>query len=242
MRYVMTFSYDGSNYAGFQIQKNKNTIQSEIETALFKITKQRIKIVGSGRTDAKVHAIQATAHFDLVMNISSEQLKKALNSLISKDIYILKIKKVVNDFHARFDIKKKEYFYVINMGDYNVFERNYALQLNKALKIKKMQKAIKDFEGIHNFESFCKKSKGETDFVRTIFETNIKQKEDKVFIYFVGNGFLRYMVRNMVGALIEIGLEKREETDIAKILKNKDRKTAGVKAPAEGLYLKSVSY
>ena len=245
MRYLMTFSYDGSNYNGYQKQPNVNTIQSEIENKLKQInSNKQVDIHASGRTDAKVHALNQKAHFDLDIDISPENLKKALNSLINKDIYIKDIIEVNDEFHARFNVKSKEYMYIINIGEYNPIEKDYVYQYNKKLNIEEMKKALNYLEGTHNFKSFTKAEveKETNDFVRTIIKTNLLIENDKITISFLGTGFMRYMVRNMVGTLIEIGEGKRKSEDIINILEEEDRKKAGKTANPEGLYLKDVFY
>jgi len=242
MRYLMTFSYDGTNYNGYQKQVNKNTIQDNIEDNLSKILNQKISISSSGRTDAKVHAVNAKAHFDIDKKIDINKLRNSLNKLINNDIYIKDIIEVPNDFHARFNVIKKEYIYKINIGEYNPIDRNYIYQYNKILDIKKMKKASKYLIGTHDFKSFTKVDQIEKDYTRTIYNINFKLKNNILEITFIGNGFLRYMVRNLVGILIEVGNDKREISEIKEILEAKDRIKAGITAPPEGLYLKNVKY
>ncbi len=240
MRMIIFFSYDGSNYFGFQKQNNKRTVQQTLEEALMKINKATVRVIPSGRTDTGVHACNQVAHFDLDINITKAELKKALNALLPGDIYVKRVAQKAN-FHARFDATKKAYVYVINMGTYNVFEKDYVMQLNQKLAIEKMQAASKHFLGTHDFSSFCKKSSDE-DCRRTIWTINFTSSGNKLKITIVGSGFLRYMVRNMVGTLIEVGLEKIAPEKVEAILASKDRRVAGVKAPANGLYLQKVYY
>lgn len=246
MRYFMTFSYDGSNFNGYQKQPRKRTVQGEIETVLKQINdNKKVTIYSSGRTDAGVHAISQKAHFEMNIKISPERLIKGMNSLLPDDIYIKDIKLVDNEFHARFDAIGKEYIYIINMGEYNPIERNYVHQLCKKLDLVSLERGLKYLEGTHNYKSFVKVDDGITDYIRTISETNIERDNNdfnKIIISFVGTGFLRYMVRNMVGLLIEIGEGKRKPEDIIDILSKKNRKCAGKTAPACGLYLKNVFY
>ena len=132
MRYLMSFSYDGSNFKGYQKQPKVRTVQGEIEKALKQINNNnKVDIHSSGRTDAGVHALNQTAHFDLEMEITEEKLRHGLNSLLPEDVYIKKISKVDDDFHARFNSIGKEYIYIINLGEYNPIERNYVYQYNK---------------------------------------------------------------------------------------------------------------
>ncbi len=243
MRYLITFSYDGTNYNGYQSQPDGNTIQDKIEQCLYKINgNKEIKIHATGRTDSHVHALNQRAHFDLDGDFNEFRIKRSLNGLLPSDIYIKKVEKVSDDFHARFDIKKKEYMYIINLGEYNPLERNYVYQFNSNLDVDKMKRAINDFIGTHNFKAFTKVDGEKEDYKRTIYEARIEEDKEYLRIYFVGSGFLRYMVRNMVGTLLEIGTNKKDVNSIPIILKSCDRNLAGVTAPPEGLYLKDVFY
>ena len=242
MRYLITFSYDGSKYKGYQKQPNEATIQGELERVLTGINNSEVLVSASGRTDAGVHALNQTAHFDLNINITPEKLKMALNSLLPNDIYVKSVEEVDECFHARFNVKEKEYIYKINVGEYNPLEKDYVYQYNKELDIVKMKEAIKYFEGTHDFKSFTKNNDEKDDFVRTIISTSIDIKDNIITISFRGTGFLRYMVRNMVGCLIEVGQLKRESIEVKTILEAKDRTKAGITAHPEGLYLKEVSY
>ena len=246
MRYLMTFSYDGSKYSGYQKQPKKKTIQSEIEKVLKKInSEQKVDIHASGRTDAGVHALNQKAHFDMDAKMSPDKLKYSINCLLPKDIYIKDIKEVNDDFHARFNVKAKEYVYKINMGEYNPIEKDYVYQYNKKLDAVEMERALKYLEGTHDFKSFTKADEEKNDFVRTIVQTTFirdLKNVNSIQISFLGTGFLRYMVRNMVGTLIEIGEGKYKSEDIISILEAKDRRKAGITATPEGLYLKDVFY
>ena len=242
MRYLITFSYDGSKYGGYQKQLDINTIQSELEEALTKLNNKETSIVASGRTDRGVHAINQKAHFDLDINITPAKLKMALNSLIPNDIYVKDVKEVDSDFHARFNVKSKEYIYKINLGEYNPIEKDYIYQYGKSLNIKAMEEAIKYFIGMHNFKSLVAADDVRDNYDREIISANINVVDDIMTISFVGTGFLRYMVRNMVGLLIEIGEGKRNPSDVLTILEKEDRKASGKTAPACGLYLKNVNY
>lgn len=243
MKYLITFSYDGSKYNGYQKQLDVNTIQGELEKALTTLNDNNfVSVVASGRTDAGVHAINQRAHFDLSINITVDKLKMALNSLLPKDIYVKKVEEVDPEFHARFNVKTKEYIYKINLGEYNPIEKDYIYQYNKELDIDSMNKAIKLFEGLHNFKSLVAADDVRDNYDREILSTSIEKDNDILTITFIGTGFLRYMVRNMVGLLIEIGEGKRTPSDVIPILEKQDRKASGKTAPSCGLYLKNVNY
>ena len=242
----MTFSYDGTNFNGYQKQPRKRTIQKEIEDVLKQINDNKnVSIYSSGRTDAGVHALNQKAHFNMDIKISPERLLRGMNSLLPGDIYVKDIVVVSDDFHARFDAIGKEYIYKINLGEYNPIERNYVYQYCKKLDIISIERGLEYLKGTHNFKSFVKTDEEIVDYVRTISEaTIVRDSKDfnKVIITFVGTGFLRYMVRNMVGLLIDIGEGKRKPEDVIDILKRENRKFAGKTAPSCGLYLRNVFY
>lgn len=243
MKYLITFSYDGSKYYGYQKQPSKKTIQKEIEDVLFQLNSNKEVIISaSGRTDSGVHALNQKAHFVLDNNFEPEKLKYTMNKMLSSSIYIKKVEHVNDDFHARFDVKRKKYTYKINIGEYNPLEYDYILQYNKPLNIEDMKKAIKFFEGKHNFKSFTKIDEEKESYEREIFETSVDIKENIILITFVGSGFMRYMVRNMVGLLVEIGSSKRNYDCVMDILKKEDRKESGITIAANGLYLEDVYY
>lgn len=246
MRYLITVAYDGTLFAGYQKQPKERTVQGEIEKALKEINNgKKVDVHASGRTDAKVHALAQKVHFDLNTKITCDKLLKALNSLLPEDIFVKKVTEVDDDFHARFSAIGKEYIYILNMGEYNPLERNYVYQHNKKLDVVEMERAMKYLEGTHNFKSFTKADDEKDDYVRTISQTNlIRDTKDvnKITLVFLGTGFLRYMVRNMVGTLIEVGEGKIKSEEIIDILNKEDRKAAGKTANAEGLYLKNVFY
>lgn len=242
----MTFSYDGSKYNGYQKQPRVKTIQGEIEKALKQINSgNAVQLVASGRTDAGVHAYNQRAHFDMDCNITCSKLKQGINCLIPDDIYIKNIYEIDDNFHARFDVKAKEYIYKINMGIYNPIEKDYVFQYNKKLDIPEMERALKYLEGTHNFKSFVKIDEEKESYERTIVQTSLirnVQNVNQITISILGTGFMRYMVRNIVGMLIEIGEGKYKSEDMIDILNAEDRTKAGICAPACGLYLKDVYY
>ena len=241
MRYLMTFSYDGSDFYGYQKQPKKRTIQSEIEQVLSKIGNEKITIHASGRTDAKVHANNQKAHFDF-KKIDTNKLKNSMNKMLPNDIYIKDIKEVDKDFHARFNVKKKEYIYKINIGEYNPIEKDYIYQYNKKLNIKNIKTSTKYLKGEHDFKSLTKTNEEIENYIRTIYSIKLSLKKDILTISFIGNGFLRYMVRNIVGLLISVGENEIKPEQIKDILAAKDRRKSKKTAPPEGLYLNNVFY
>ena len=243
MRFLIKFSYDGSNYTGFQTQKGHETIQEKMEEALTKINDGKYTpIVATGRTDKKVHALAQYGHADIDVKINEKKLKRAMNSNLPDDIHVIETKIVDDDFHARYDVKEKIYKYIINTGEYNPLERNYVFQYNYKLDIDSMKKAIKYFEGTKDFRAFVTENKEKNNCIRTITKTSIEVKNNKVYFRFIGDGFLRYQVRNMVGILLRVGQNKISPEIVDKIIESKDRTKSGKTAPAEGLYLVDVKY
>ena len=167
---------------------------------------------------------------------------RALNSNLPDDIHVIKTEVVSESFHARYMVKEKEYQYYLNMGEYNPLKRNYEWQYGKKLDIKKMQDAIKYFEGEHSFKSFTPNKDHRNNYIRTITATNINVLDNTIVFTFCGNGFLKYQIRNMVGYLIKVGEGKKKGSDIPNILLGNDRRLASITAHPEGLYLKDVQY
>ncbi len=246
MRYFITFSYDGSDFKGYQKQPKGRTVQGELESVLKKINGDKtVNIVASGRTDAGVHAMNQKAHFDLDIEMDLDKLLYSMNSMLPSDIYVKTVQRVSENFHARYATTGKEYVYLINMGDYNPLERKYVYQHKNKLDVVEMQRAMKYLEGTHSFKAFTKADDEREDYVRTLSQTNlIRDLKDvnKITLVFIGTGFMRYMVRNIVGTLIEIGEGKRRSEEIIDILKSEDRTLAGKTANPEGLYLRNVFY
>ena len=243
MRFLIKFSYDGTAYNGFQTQPGLETIQEKLENALKIINNGKITpIIATGRTDKGVHALCQYGHADIDVNITEKKLKRAMNSNLPDDIHVIETKIVEDDFHARYNVKTKEYQYVINVGEYNPLERNYVFQYNYDLNVEAMADAIKVFVGEHDFRAFVTDNKEKENCIRTIFNIDIEKDNNIICITFKGDGFLRYQVRNMVGLLIRVGENKISTEDVEKILKSKDRTTSGKTAPAQGLYLTDVTY
>ena len=242
MRYLVTLSYDGTNYGGWQIQPNAVSIEEEIEKVLSKILNTTTKIYGSGRTDAGVHAFGQTFHFDAKEITDLGKFKYSLNSLLPSDIHIINIENKDDSFNARYDVKDKTYSYYINTGEYDLFYRNYMYQLLRSLNIKKMEQCLSLFIGKHNFQNFTSKEEDKDNYIREIYSANLSIDKDIVKITFNGNGFMKYMVRMIVGTLIEVGLDRLDIDMVKQYLEQKERKVVSFKAPANGLYLEKVNY
>ena len=242
--YQIIIEYDGTNYNGWQYQKNGSSIQNEIEKALRKLLKKKIRVIGSGRTDAGVHAIGQSANFfcDKI-----ENLKKFLNSLnyflSKKSISIISIKKKGLSFHSRFDAKKRIYKYIIvNRGNFLVLDKNRAWLVKKKLNVYSMKKALKLFLGTHNFNAFRSTSCGAKSPVRTIERSTLTKKGDKILITFSSRSFLQHQVRSMVGCLKVIGEGKWNVGNLKILFKSKKRSLCAPPAPSNGLYLYKVIY
>lgn len=240
MRYLASVSYDGSKFYGFQKLNNYHTIQDELEKALTKINKTFVAVKGAGRTDRGVHAFNQKITFDLDVNIPTDHIKEAVNSIIDKSIYINDVVEVADNFHARFDAKKKIYEYVINLGEYDPIDNDFICNYNRKLNINKMKKASKYLLGFHSYKAF---TSGEREnYNSVIYKMKFKKKKDILLIRFIGKSFYRYMVRNMVGALIMVGEGKIEPIDIKKML-DKEKNLFNYKtASPNGLYLVDVQY
>jgi tRNA pseudouridine38-40 synthase len=243
-RYKGIISYDGSGFSGYQVQPNKRTVQSEMESVLLKMHKGiPVKITGSGRTDAGVHAKGQVVHFDSHLPISEEKWSVALNSLLPADISVLSVSKVNESFHARFDVIRKEYrYFIYRSANRDPFRRNFAFRFPYDLNIDSMKLASKYLLGTHDYSSFCSAKTEVIDKVRTIEQIDIMSENELLILRFVGNGFLYNMVRILVGTLLEVGIGSRNPSEIPDILAKKDRIYAGKTAPAHGLYLWEVFY
>ena len=243
MRFLIKFSYDGTAYCGYQSQPGLDTIQDRLEEALKIINNdKKTTITSTGRTDKGVHALCQYGHADIDVNITEHKLKRAMNSNLPDDIHVIETKIVEDNFHARYNVKSKEYKYYIILGEYNPLERNYVFQYNYKLNIDAMKDAIKVFIGTHDFRAFVTDNKEKENCIRTITSATIEEDNNKLIITFKGDGFLRYQIRNMVGILIRVGENKISTKDVETILESKDRTTSGKTAPAVGLYLVNVDY
>ncbi|RFU61428.1 tRNA pseudouridine(38-40) synthase TruA [Peribacillus glennii] len=243
-RYKCIISYDGTQFAGYQVQPEKRTVQLELEKALRKIHKgDEVRVSASGRTDAGVHAMGQVIHFDSSYSFPAENWEKAMNALLPDDIAILRVEKVSQEFHARFHASGKEYRYMISLSKKrDPFRRNYAYHFPFALDSKAIKDAIPFLLGTHDFTSFCSAKTEVEDKVRTIREIELVEDNGLLVFRFVGSGFLYNMVRILVGTLLEVGTGKKKPSDVAEILEKKDRSFAGKTAPGQGLYLWEVFY
>lgn len=240
----LTLEYDGTNYSGWQIQKNtSNTIQEELEKALTIINKKPVKVQGSGRTDAGAHALGQVASVMLDVLIPVDRIPIALNSLLPEDIVCLKAESMDSGFHARYDAVGKKYRYrIYNKKMPSVFCYKYVYHYIPKLNLSLMREAASALIGTKDFSAFRSAACSANDTVKTITSIEIIDKEPEVWIEIIGSGFLYNMVRIIVGTLIEVSSGKIKKGNIKNIIESRDRKLAGFTVPARGLTLVEVYY
>lgn len=240
----MIIQYDGSRYKGWQKQtEDINTVQGKLESILGNMTGEEIQLVGCGRTDTGVHAINYTANFHTNSTMNTEDMYKYLNDKLPDDIAVKSIKNASERFHARYNILSKTYMYRINnSGIKNVFDRKYIHSIDEKLNIEKMRECAAVLVGTHDFQSFTTLKSKTKSTVRTVNFINIEDNDGIIEIDVNGNGFLWNMVRIILGTLIEAGKEKLNPEDVKNILEAKKRAEAGPMVPAKALFLKDVEY
>lgn len=241
--YKITLGFIGSAYSGWQSQTKGDSIQEIFENILERLFKVKTNLISSSRTDAGVHAKAMAAHFKADTSLSPEKIKDALNFYLPKDIAVFEIKKVRDDFHARYHAKSKIYEYTIwNSAQKPLFERDQVLWLPQPLDEKIMHRAAQCLVGEHDFRSFCDRMEVNEDTRKRIDAISVIRKKHLVILRVRGNGFLRHMVRVIVGTLIEVGRGKLRVLQMKQILLSEDRKKAGPTAKAMGLCLVKVNY
>ncbi len=239
----LIISYCGTSYCGWQIQPNGVTIQEVIINAIRELTGETVNLIGSGRTDAGVHALGQSANFLTRSTIPAEAFYRALNTRLPSDIRIVGSRERALDFHSRYHAKGKSYIYKIYESPVDSpFYSDLAFHVSRALDWQEMKEAASYFIGEHDFSAFMASGSSIKTTIRTIEEISFDKKGDLYEITFRGNGFLYNMVRIMVGTLYEVGYQRRKPEDIATIIESLERRQAGITAPAHGLYLKEVYY
>ncbi len=240
----LTIEYDGTNYSGWQIQKNTEfTVQEKLQKAFKKINKKPVKVQGASRTDAGVHAMGQAANCILDVVIPIERIPAAVNRLLPKDIICKKAERVKMDFHARYDSIGKKYRYrIYNQKLPSVFVRNYSYYYRQDIDLALLKKACQYFVGTQDFASFQASGCAAKNTVKTLKSMEVIQKDREIWFEIQGDGFLYNMVRIIIGTLIELSMGKIQITDIKKIISAKDRSKAGFTAPAQGLSLLEVYY
>ncbi|MGG4033430.1 tRNA pseudouridine(38-40) synthase TruA [Paenibacillus cisolokensis] len=244
MNIAMTVSYDGTSYYGFQTQPYGNTVQDILEAGIRSLTgEEELRITGSGRTDAGVHAHGQVFNFHTASRIPVERWALALNSRLPDDIVVRDAARVPDDFHARRSAKRKTYRYTIDCGKFpDVFARHYRFHHPTPLDRAAMREALRHFVGEHDFTSFASKHSTQPSHVRTIYEAKLVEEGSVIHLFITGNGFLYNMVRIIAGTVILVGEGKMRPDAIPDILAAKDRNMAGPTAMAHGLTLWRVQY
>ncbi len=242
--FKIVIEYDGASYAGWQRQKTDRTLQGEIENALRTMTRTKINLIGSGRTDAGVHALGQVANFHCQTRLEPVDFFKGLNSLLDDDIVIRGCERVPDTFHARYDAKGKTYRYHIHNHKLPVaVGRQYVWYIRHPLDIQAMQQAAAGIVGEYDFRAFEGAGSPRAHTVRTVWRAEIQKVADSAVEFEIeANGFLRFMVRNIVGALVAVGCRKISPEAFAGILAGKDRTKAPPTAPPQGLFLVAVHY
>ena len=228
---------------GWQKQPDKLNIQGEIERAIQSVTREKVEIIGSGRTDAGVHAFGQVANFKIESEFPIEKMATAINSQLKKSIRVLKAEEVSLEFHSRYHCHQKTYAYIIDNSDQGTaIYRNTTYHVPQLLNVEKMQEAANYLIGEHDFSSFKSSGTSSKSSVRTIYQAQVLKEQTRVVIMLTGNGFLYNMVRIIAGTLVEIGLGNKQPKEMQDILKAKDRKKAGKTLAAHGLFLMKVDY
>ncbi len=242
MRYKLILSYDGTHYAGWQVQENALAIQPLVQKALQTVLRKPTDLTGSSRTDAGVHASGQTAHFDIDALLEPKQLILSLNALLPSDIRVLQVGSVPDDFHARYSATSKIYHYHLHLSPVlDPFTRLYRHQVFGPFALDFLKKGAQACLGTHDFTSFANTGR-ETSPIRTLYRLDVVEQKGGVRLEFEGNGFLYKMVRNLTGTLLEIAAGKLSPQDIPIILKARDRRKAAATAPAKGLFLVQINY
>lgn len=242
-RYKLTICYDGGRYYGFQRQNGLPTVQAELERVLSTRFQENIIVQPSGRTDAGVHALNQVVHFDTEKQFDTSSFGYSINTMLPKDIAVNSCEKVSDDFHARFDAKKKTYLYKVCLSKiHSPLKRLYYHICFYDLDVEKMKKACQFFIGEHDFRAFMLADEEKENTIRTIYDLHIDCEGEDLFIYVTGNGFLHNMVRIIVGTLIDVGRGRFAPEDIIKMIDSKRHVMTGKTLEACGLYLYSVEY
>ncbi|MBI3609913.1 MAG: tRNA pseudouridine(38-40) synthase TruA [Nitrospirae bacterium] len=239
----LIIEYDGARYHGWQRQPDVPTIQGELEEAVFKITKERLTVVGAGRTDAGVHAEGQAAHFKTKARLTPDAWQRALNSLLPEDIVVLTAQKVPDRFHARYSAVGKTYRYrILNRRYRPAIGRRHVWTVYLPLNMRRMRAAAKTLIGKHDFSSFQGSNHSARTAACTIRRLELVKRKDEVVLTIEADRFLQHMVRTIVGTLVEVGRGRRNPGEMAALLQKKDRRFGGPTAPPQGLCLVKVVY
>lgn len=243
MNIKIGLQFDGTNYHGWQIQKNAATVQETVKNALEKITGEKINLIGCGRTDAGVHAENYICNFHTLSSVPAEKFPYALNSVLPDDIVCLRACEAAEDFHANNSAVKKRYVYRILCRDFpDAFLGRYSWHYKHPLCVENMRRAAEAFMGEHDFIGFASSGFSVATTVREIYSLDVTENGDMITLDVVGNGFLYNMVRIITGTLVSVGGGKTDARDMADIIASRDRNRAGITAPPQGLCLREVYY
>ncbi len=243
MRVKLVVAYDGTNYSGWQLQKNAVTIEQKLNEALYDLLGEEIQVIGASRTDAGVHSLGNVCIFDTATRIPAEKICYALNTRLPEDIVVQNSCEVSADFHPRAGKSRKTYEYrIFNSNFRDPTRRLNTYFYHHDLDVVAMQKAASYLTGEHDFKSFCSVHAQVESTVRTIYECIVEKEEDIIRIRITGNGFLYNMVRIIAGTLMEVGAGKRKPEEICTMLEATDRCSAGPTAPAHGLTMIGITY
>jgi len=243
-RYKIKIEYEGTPFVGWQFQKNGQSVQQVLQKAIFNFSEENVIVVGAGRTDSGVHALEQVAHFDLKKKIKKKNLLQAINQNIgNKSVTILKINKVKKNFHARHDAKKRTYLYlIVNRQSPLALQKNKAWHIRKKLDVKAMTKGAKLLLGTNDFSTYRAASCGAKSPIKTMEKILIKKNKDKITLQFTSKSFLQQQVRSMVGCIKYLGEKKWNLNDFKNSFKSKIRSKCAPPAPACGLYLRKIEY
>ena len=243
--FKLLLEYDGTAYHGWQRQSNTRTIQGTVETVLKTMTERSVTLIGSGRTDAGAHATGQVANFCVETRLTSDIFLKGLNGLLPPDIVIKDCVLVEEIFHARYDARSKVYdYHILNRSIRAALFRQHAWHIRKPLDLESIRTAMLCLKGQHDFSAFEATGSSQRHAVRTVIDVSLTGRDSDGYVIFSieADGFLRHMVRNIVGTLVDVGLGRISPEDFERIMMSKDRKKAGITAPAHGLFLRHVKY
>lgn len=237
-----TVCYDGTNFSGWQVQEGKRTVQGEIERAIYELSGEKVRITGSGRTDAGVHAEGQVFSFKTTLKIDEKRLYKAINAYLPEDIRLLNTQKADDDFNARYSAKRKTYEYRFYESETkNPLKERYALNIF-GVDFTAMKECVKLFKGKHDFSAFCSTGSSVKTTERTVYSCSLKQSGEGIVFSVTGNGFLYNMVRIMAGTILYVGEGKIPKENVLRAFETGDRKLLGKTLPPKGLCLKKVEY
>lgn len=246
MRYKITIEYDGTNLVGWQKQKDGPSVQEFLEKAIEGFSHQKVEVYGAGRTDAGVHALAQVAHFDFAGDLSEYKMQESINALLRElqaPVAVWHTQKVEADFHARFSAKGREYIYrIVNRRGSSPLRLNRAWAVSYPLDLENMCQGAQYLLGNHDFSSFRGSGCQALSPIKTLDKLDIQKSGDEIIFTVEARSFIYHQVRNMVGTLIEVGNGKLEPKDVKSILEARDRRKAGISAPACGLYLNKIMY